>query len=246
MLLAIRLLNEGFVDLGASWGYILQLVAILSIAWGNIAAIAQTSLKRLLAYSGISHMGFIILGLVSASVGGDNSALGYSAALFYSITYALVSLAAFGFIMMLGDGKFELETLEDYKGLYYKKPWLALMLLILVFSMAGVPPFVGFFAKLLVIKSLLASGFVTSSIVAVLFTVVGAFYYLRLIWLMFFEKPMSDLNVDNIPLPSDVMSHAVNHIARTKKLVVSLNCLLVLALGLYGQFLFDWCAVVFK
>lgn len=240
--MAIRLLHDGFSDISTSWAWILQVIALLSVSLGNVAAIAQTNLKRLLAYSGISHMGFILLGLVAAS---SNEA-GYSAALFYSITYALMSLAAFGFIMMLGDGKYELSTLEDYKGLYYKQPWLALMLLILVFSMAGVPPFVGFFAKLLVIKSLLTSNYLLTALFAILFSVVGAFYYIRLVWLMFFEKPMSLLNMDDFQLPNDVISEAEAHIVDSKKKVVSLVCLSVLVLGIYGQWLIAWCFEVFK
>lgn len=244
--MAIRLLNEGFFEISSSWGVILQMLALLSIAWGNIAAISQTNLKRLLAYSGISHMGFIILGFVSASMVNNGGAEGYSAALFYSITYALVSLAAFGFILMLGDGKYELTTLEDYKGLYYRKPWFALLLLILLLSMAGIPPFVGFFAKLLVIKNLLASGYIYSSVAAVLFTVIGVFYYLRLVWLMFFEKSSLELQRDKLSLQNDVMSHALSHVSTSRQFVISLICFFVLALGLYGQWLFNWCFVVFQ
>lgn len=237
--MAFRLLNDGLIGSSVSWGIILQVIALLSIGWGNIAAIAQTSLKRLLAYSGISHMGFILLGIVAASVS-KNLSVGYSSALFYVITYSLMSLAAFGFIMMLGNGKYELKDLEDYSGLYHKQPWLALMLMILLFSMAGVPPFVGFFAKMSVIKSLVESGFMYTAVIAVLFTVIGAFYYLRLVWLMFFEDPQDKVSTDGGSLTS------VLALVQPKvKLLVSLNCLMVFALGLYSQWLLAWCMSVF-
>lgn len=240
--MAVRLLNEGFFVISDNWALVLQVIALASIALGNVAAIAQTSLKRLLAYSGISHMGFIILGIVAAS----NSEVGFSSALFYAITYSLMSLAVFGFIMMLGNGKLELLELDDYKGFYTKYPWLSLMLLMVVFSMAGVPPFVGFFAKLFVIKSLIAAGYVNSAIFAVLFTVVGAYYYLRLIWLVFFEKPVSALGEDEQHLTKNLLGEAGDLIVSSRKNAVSLVCLSVLFLGVFSQYLLNWCLAVFK
>ncbi len=226
--MAVRLL-QALLPAMTSWSYVLFSIGVLSIAWGSIAALVQTEFKRLLAYSGISHMGFILLGLAAGA---------YHVALFYVIIYAITSLAIFGFILFFGNSKFELVNLQDYRGLYYKQPWLALMLMMVLFSMAGVPPFVGFFAKMAIIQAIIKAGYFSTAVGVVLFSVVGAFYYLKIIWLMFFEHPdishTSVLNQANDNLPCDL------------KYLISVNCLIVLALGLYNQALFSWCTVVFN
>ncbi len=231
--MAIRFLHEGFNFTQQSWGYIFYLLAVLSVAWGSFGALAQTNFKRLLAYSAISHMGFILLGLAIASTDGT----AYSATLFYVIVYTLMSLAVFGFILMYGDGKYELVNLEDYRGLYYKQPWLAFMLLMVLLSMAGVPPFIGFFSKMAIIQKVVANGYYYTAVGIVLLSVVGAYYYLKLLWLMFFERPQTSQQI--------VLSYASNTIALDLKILVSVNCLLIIALGLYSQWLFAWCASVF-
>ncbi|MBP9721801.1 MAG: NADH-quinone oxidoreductase subunit N [Gammaproteobacteria bacterium] len=227
--MAIRLLHEGFGSLNSQWGYVLYLIAMLSIIWGSFGALAQVNLKRLLAYSSISHMGFILLGLATSA---------YSPALFYMIIYALMSLAAFGFILTYGNNsndEHELSNLEDYRGLYYKQPWLAFMLLIVLFSMAGVPPFVGFFAKMVIIQSIIKTGYYYTAVSVVLLSVVGAYYYLKLIWLMFFENPQKNSNNLNI-ITIDL----------DQKVLVSINCLLIFALGIYSQWLYTWCLQSFS
>ena len=246
--MAVRFLAEAFVNVTDSWGFIMMLIGLLSIAWGNIAAVSQTNFKRLLAYSGVSHMGFILLGLVAAagsiSLSADHNmtqgVLGLSSSLFYAITYALMSLAIFGFILMLGHGKYELSNISDYQGLYYKKPWLSLLLLILLFSMAGVPPFVGFFSKFAIIRSLIAANYIYPAVIAVLFTVIGAFYYLKMVWLIFFMRPESHDSLNH-----SIQNQALENINISQQTLISLVCLLVLALGLYSQGLMSWCVAVF-
>jgi NADH-quinone oxidoreductase subunit N len=156
---------------------------VLSLVIGNITAIVQTNLKRMLAYSTISHMGFVLLGVLA---GDDN---GYSAAMFYMIVYVLTNLGAFGMLLLLSRAGFEADNLTDFKGLNERSPWYAFMMLLVMFSMVGIPPTVGFYAKLAVLQSLLNAGFLGVAVVAVLFSVVGAFYYLRVVRLMYFDAP---------------------------------------------------------
>lgn len=233
--MAIRLLHDGFNNTHSNWAYIFLLIGVLSVAWGNLGALSQVKFKRLLGYSGISHMGFVLLAFIAASV---NSEQAYAAGLYYIMVYSLTSMAAFGFILMYGNSVLELTTLDDYKGLYYKQPWLALMLLMVLFSMAGVPPFVGFFAKFAVIQSLLMAGYYYTSVFIALMSVVGAFYYLKMIWLMFFEQPEKSLDA--------LINQGSNLIAPNMKILVSINCLLMLVFGLYTQGLFNFCQLVFK
>lgn len=233
--MAVRLLHDGFNNVQGSWAYIFLLIGVLSVAWGNLGALSQVKFKRLLAYSGIGHMGFVLLAFVAAAVSPEKA---YASGLYYVIVYSLTSMAGFGFILMYGDSKLELTTLDDYKGLYYKQPWLALMLLMVLFSMAGVPPFVGFFAKLAVIQSLIAASYFYTAVFVALMSVIGAFYYLKMIWLMFFEQPEKSLD--------SLVNQGGNIIAVDMKILVSLNCLLILALGLYTQGLFNFCQLVFN
>jgi NADH-quinone oxidoreductase subunit N len=161
----------------------LVMVAALSIAIGNVIAIAQTNIKRMLAYSTIAHMGYLLLGMIAATQ------FGYAASMFYVIAYALMSAGAFGMIILLGRLGYESDQLDDFKGLSERSPWFALVMLVLMFSMAGVPPFIGFWGKWFVIKEVINAGYIWLAVLAVVFSIVGAFYYLRIIRLMYFDKP---------------------------------------------------------
>ena len=179
----MRLLVDGFQALAVSWSDMLTIFAILSMALGNIVAIAQTNLKRMLAYSTISHMGYFMLGIISANPNG------YSASLFYVIIYSFTTMAAFGLIIMMSRAGFEAEEISDYKGLNKRHPWFAFMVALVMFSMAGIPPTVGFFAKLSVIQALIDVDKYWLAVVAVLFAVIGAYYYLKVVKTLYFEKP---------------------------------------------------------
>ncbi len=188
----IRLLVGGLQGLSGSWQGMLIIMAVLSMGIGNVVAIAQTSIKRMLAYSTISHMGFFLLGIISAGPAG------YSAAMFYMLVYATMSLGGFGMVILLSRAGFEADRLEDFRGLNQRSPWHAFIMLVLMFSMAGVPPTAGFYAKLLVFQSIVNAGLVWLAVVGVLFSVVGAFYYLRVVKLMYFDAP-----TDNAPIKVD-------------------------------------------
>lgn len=177
----LRLLVGGLEPLVASWQPMLLILALLSLAIGNIIAIAQDNIKRMLAYSSISHMGFFLLGILSAD------ANGYSSSLFYILIYAAMSAGAFGVVILLSRAGFEAERLEDFRGLNQRSPWHAFVMLLLMLSLAGVPPTVGFYAKLLVIQSVIKAGMMPLAIAAMVFAVIGAYYYLRVIKLMYFD-----------------------------------------------------------
>jgi len=217
----MRLLVEGMGAMVADWQGMLIILAVLSMAIGNLAAIAQTNIKRMLAYSTISHMGFMLLGIISADKNG------YSSSMFYVMVYVLMTLGIFGIIMLLSREKFEADKLDDFKGLSRRNPWYAFITLLLMFSLAGVPPMVGFYAKLAVLQAVLAAGYVWLAVVAVLFSLIGAFYYLRIVKLMYFDQPES---TEPIQPPGDV------------KLLISVNGLAVLAFGLFPQVLMGLCA----
>jgi NADH-quinone oxidoreductase subunit N len=225
--MAIRLLVNGLLDLAADWQQMLMLLAVLSMALGNIAAIAQTNVKRMLAYSTIAHMGFMLLGLLSGVVGGNrlNAADAYTAAMFYTVVYVLMSLGAFGMLVHLSARGAECETLEDLKGLNRRSPWRAFIMLLLMFSLAGVPPTVGFYAKLAVIYAAVAAGHIWLAVVAVLLSLVGAYYYLRIVKLMYFDEPLAGA-------PAVPQERAV---------LLSANGLALLALGLMPQPLMSLC-----
>jgi NADH-quinone oxidoreductase subunit N len=189
----MRLLVGGLEGLAPHWQQMLVIMAILSLATGNVIAIAQTNIKRMLAYSTIAHMGFFLLGMLAA---GPN---GYASAMFYMLIYVVMSLGAFGMVILLSRQGFEADRLEDFKGLNQRNPWFAFLMLLLMFSMAGVPPTVGFYAKLLVIQAVIDAGFLWLAAVAVLFSVIGAFYYLRVVKLMYFDQP-----ADNAPIQASV------------------------------------------
>ncbi len=216
-----RLLVEGLQGLVQDWQGMLVIMAFLSMAIGNITAIAQTNIKRMLAYSTISHMGFMLLGFLSGTLNG------YSSSMFYVLVYVLMSLGGFGMVMLLSRKGFEAENLDDFKGLNQRSPWYAFMMLLLMFSMAGIPPTVGFYAKLSVLQAALQAGFIWLVVSAVLFSVIGAFYYLRIIKLMYFDKPQ-----DETPIRPE------GDIA----VLMSTNGLAVLALGILPQPLMALCA----
>jgi NADH-quinone oxidoreductase subunit N len=181
--LAYRLLAEGLAGLVDGWQDMLIAVSVLSMAVGNVVAIAQTNLKRMLAYSTISHVGFILMGILAGTVAG------YQAALYYTIAYVIMAAGGFGMIILLSRAGFEADRLEDFKGLNARSPWFAAVMLMLMFSMAGVPPFIGFWAKLAVIQAALDVDLLWLAIAAVVFSVIGAFYYLRIVKLMYFDEP---------------------------------------------------------
>jgi NADH-quinone oxidoreductase subunit N len=220
--MAIRLLVETLGGLYADWQQILSVLAILSMALGNVIAIAQTNIKRMLAYSTISHVGFILLGLIAGN------AAGYSAAMFYTVTYALTAIGSFGMIILLSRHGFEAEELDDFKGLNKTHPWFAFVMLLLMFSLAGVPPMVGFYAKLLVLKAVIDVGMVWLALIAVFFSVIGAFYYLRVIKLMYFDERERP---ESLVTGTDM------------QVVLSINGLAMLLLGIFPGFLMTLCTV---
>ncbi|MCA3038830.1 MAG: NADH-quinone oxidoreductase subunit NuoN [Rhodocyclaceae bacterium] len=207
----IRILGDGLAGAYYDWRDMLIILAIASIAAGNIIAIAQTNIKRMLAYSTISHMGFLLLGLIAGN------ASGYAASMFYVITYALTTLGAFGILLMLSRADFEAGQLDDLKGLNQRSPWLAVLMLFVMMSFAGIPPFVGFFAKLSVLEAVLHAGHAWLVVYAVLMSVIGAFYYLRVVKLMYFDEP-----VEQLPIVG----------GQAMRLVIGINAFAVLLLGL--------------
>jgi NADH-quinone oxidoreductase subunit N len=227
--ICIRLLVEGLLPLAFDWQQMLTVLAVMSMAIGNITAIVQTNFKRMLAYSTISQMGFMLLGLLSGVVNGnvDGAAGAYSSSMFYVITYVFTTLGTFGVIMLLARSGFEAENLEDLKGLNQRNPWFALIMLLLMFSLAGIPPVMGFYAKLSVLQAVLGTGQIWLAGVAVLFSLVGAFYYLRVVKLMYFDDP-----IDKSPI-------VVN---KDMRIVLSINGSAVLLLGLMPGPLMTACA----
>ena len=189
----IRLLANGLQGMTADWQQMLVVLAVASLLVGNVVAIAQTNLKRMLAYSTISHMGFLAIGIAA---GTDN---GYGSALFYAISYALMTLGSFGMILLLSRAGFEAENLDDFRGLNQRSKWYAFLMLVLMFSLAGIPPTVGFFAKLAVLQAVLEAGYTWLVVYAVLLSVVGAFYYLRIVKLMYMDAPVGEITLDPRP-----------------------------------------------
>lgn len=222
--LAVRLLPEAFPTLHVAWSHILIVMAIASMAIGNLAALVQTNMKRLFAYSSIAHMGYFLLGIVT------DTAAGFASSMFYMITYTLMTLAAFGMLLLFSRAGFEMQTLEDFKGLNHKHPWLAFVMLIVMFSMAGIPPLVGFMAKLGVLEALIAVHLTWLAVLAIVFAIIGAFYYIRVVKVMYFEDA-SDANI--MPATSE------------GSVALTLNALFVLALGLFPGGLFTLCHHLF-
>jgi NADH-quinone oxidoreductase subunit N len=218
--LAMRLLPEALAGSQGDWSQMLVVLSVLSMAIGNIVAIAQSNLKRMLAYSTISHVGYILLGILSGT------AQGYQAAMFYMISYVLVAAGAFGMILLLARQGFEADKLVDFRGLNARSPWFAGMMAILMFSLAGVPPFVGFWAKLGVIQAVLGVNYTWLAVVAVLFSVVGAYYYLRIVKLMYFDEPTDETVIGGSAL---------------MRTVLSVNALLAFGLGVIPGTLLQLC-----
>lgn len=222
--LAIRLLADGMGSMHADWQAMLAVLAALSLILGNVVAIAQTNIKRMLAYSTISHVGFILLGILAASPAG------YSAAMFYTIVYSMMSAGAFAVMILLSGNGVEAENLDDFKGLAKRSPWYALMMLMIMFSLAGVPVFVGFFAKWLVLAAAIEAGFTGLSVLAVITAVIGAFYYLRVVKLMYFDEPDNDA-----PIIAPIDFRAV----------LTVNGLAMLGLGVFSGGLIGVCVRAF-
>ena len=223
--LAMRLLPEALAGSQGDWSQMLVVLSVLSMAIGNIVAIAQSNLKRMLAYSTISHVGYVLLGILSGT------AQGYQAAMFYMISYVLVAAGAFGMILLLARQGFEADKLVDFRGLNARSPWFAGMMAILMFSLAGVPPFIGFWAKLGVIQAVLGVNYTWLAVVAVLFSVVGAFYYLRIVKLMYFDEPTDDAVIGGSAL---------------MRMVLSVNALLAFGLGVIPGTLLQLCQLALQ
>ena len=223
--LAMRVLAEGLGSLTDAWQDMLVVLSLLSMGIGNLVAIAQTSIKRMLAYSTISHVGFILLGILAGTTEG------YQAAMFYTLTYVIMATGSFGVILLLSRRGFEADELEDYKGLNQKSPWFAFVMLVLMFGTAGVPPMVGFWAKVQVISAVLDIGLTWLAVTAVFFSVIGAFYYLRVVKLMYFDAPAGESRIEA---------------GMGFRWVLSANALLVLALGLLPGWLLQVCASVIQ
>lgn len=224
----MRILVQAMPLMSGVWVTVLIVAALLSMFSGNLLAIAQTNIKRMLAYSSIAHMGYALLGVIA----GPNSTTGYSAAMFYIATYVLVAAGAFAIIALLSKNGIELDQLEDYRGLNARNPWLAFMMLLLMFSMAGIPPTVGFFAKLGLLEALVQAHYVWLAALALLFAIIGAYYYLRIVMLMYFEEPR-DLVLMNrdIKVAPGIMT------------AVTLNGVAALVLGLLPSSLIDLCRI---
>jgi len=222
--MAYRFLSSGLGDLHIHWQGMLMVLAVLSIILGNLAAIMQTNIKRMLAYSTISHMGFVMLGLL------PGTDFGFGAAMYYVIVYGIMSVAAFGMVILLSARGVEAENLEDFKGLNQRNPYYAAIMGLVMFSMAGVPPMVGFFAKLMVLKAVMDAGLVWLAVTAVVFAVIGAFYYLRVIKFMYFDEPE---NETTITAPVDFGA------------ALTVNGLMILGLGIFSSSLISICMTSF-
>jgi NADH-quinone oxidoreductase subunit N len=225
--ITVRMLVQAMPSLQIPWIQILIAVAILSMFFGNLLAIAQTNLKRMLAYSSIAHIGYTLLGILA----GPNSSQGYSAAMFYISTYVVMAAGAFAIITILSREKVEFDQLDDYRGLNARNPWLAFIMLLLMFSMAGIPPTVGFFAKLGLLEALVEANLTWLAVLALIFALIGAYYYLRVVMLMYFEEPTTVLANKRITIPLDMF------------IAISINGLAALLLGLLPSFFIDICRV---
>lgn len=223
--MVVRLLGVGAAPLAAQWQPMLAVLAALSLLVGNVVALMQVNLKRMLAYSTISHVGFMFLGLA----GGQ--AEGYAAAMFYAISYAVMAAAAFGAIVLLSRRGFEADAIDDFKGLNARDPWSAGMVLCVMASLAGIPPFLGFWAKLAVLRAALDGGLLWLAITGVVFAVIGAFYYLRLIKVMYFDEPVGEALVPRS--------------SRLLNAVFAVNALALLVLGVFWNPLMAWCQASF-
>lgn len=222
--MTFRLLTIALPDMVVQWQQLLMVISVASVILGNLIAVTQTNLKRLFAYSAISHSGYALFGVLAAT------REGYASALYYMLIYSLMSLAAFGLLVIMSKRGLEVEQMDDLKGLNRKSPWLAFMMMIVMFSMAGVPPVAGFWAKLLVLKALVDANMITVAVVGLFFAVVGAFYYLRVVKTMYFDAPHS---IEPVVIPSG------------EKIVYSFNCLALLYWGIFPALLIAACVNAF-
>ncbi len=218
--LALRVLVDGLGDLHGVWQGMLMVVGVLSLVVGNVVAIAQSNIKRMLGYSAIAHVGFILLAVFTGSTEG------YAAAIFYTLTYVVMAAGAFGMVILLSSQGYEAEAISDFKGLNERSPWFALIMMFCMFGMAGIPPWVGFFAKLNVISAVLEAGFTGYAVLMVVASVVGAYYYLRVIWYMYFDEPTD---------------RSLFRAGADTRLVLSLNGMAILALGIVPGWLMKLC-----
>ncbi|HSW68670.1 MAG TPA: NADH-quinone oxidoreductase subunit NuoN [Gammaproteobacteria bacterium] len=222
-----RILVEAMPGFNVPWEQVLIVVALLSMFFGNVLAIAQTNIKRMLAYSSIAHIGYMLLGIIA----GPRDAQGYSAAMFYIATYVIVAAGAFAVIALLSKEGKEFDQLDDFRGLNARNPWLAFMMLLLMFSMAGVPPTVGFFAKLGLLEALVEAHYVWLASIALLFAIIGAYYYLRVVMLMYFEEP------------KDALASTHLSITRGSMVAITVNGIAALVLGLLPSTFIDMCRI---
>lgn len=223
--MALRILSLGLPDIATQWQQLILVMALLSTGIGNLVAIVQNNIKRLLAYSAISHMGYALFGVLAAT------ANGYAAALYYVLVYSITSVAAFGIIVLLSHSGVEIEAVDDLKGLNKRNPWIAFMLMLVMLSMAGIPPLVGFFAKLLVLKALVDAQMTWVAVLGLVFAVIGAFYYLRIIKVMYFDDPIDQTTV---------------RLSRLMTGIFSANCLTLLYLGIFPGLFIATCINAFS
>lgn len=220
----LQVLTQGLFDLSGEWQRLLLVMALLSTAFGNLFAVVQTNIKRLFAYSAISHMGYALFGLLTANPAG------YSAALYYLLVYALMTVAAFGLLVLMARSGLEADTVDSLKGLNQRNPWLAFLMMVVLFSMAGVPPTAGFIAKLMVLKALVDAQLLWVAVLGLLFAVIGAYYYLRIVKVMYFDDPVE----------TDALT-----IGKAKSALYSLNCLSLLYFGIFPSLLVTACINAF-
>ncbi len=223
----IRVVEEALPSVQFQWEHMLIAVSLLSMFFGNVLAIAQTNIKRMLAYSSIAHIGYMLLGIIA----GPKSAEGYSAAMFYIATYTIVAAGAFAIVILLSKPGNEFDRLDDFRGLNARSPWLAFMMLLLMFSMAGLPPTVGFFAKLGLLEALVEAHLVWLAALALLFAIIGAYYYLRIVMLMYFEEPTAIDRAKVIKIAPDML------------IAISINGIAALVLGLLPSTFIDLCRI---
>jgi NADH-quinone oxidoreductase subunit N len=225
--MAIRLLVGAMPSLHVQWVDMLIVISLLSMGIGNFAALIQTNIKRLLAYSSIAHAGYALLGIICVTP------RGYAASMFYIITYAIMTLGAFGIVLLLNQAGFEVESIDDLKSLNNRHPWMAFMMLIVMFSLAGVPPLVGFIAKVGLLEALIDVHLVWLAVLAIIFAIIGAYYYLRVVKVMYFEK--TDVKPELMKI----------HLTSGNLIAISLNGLAVLVLGILPGALFTLCHMAF-
>jgi NADH-quinone oxidoreductase subunit N len=223
--MAMRLLEVGMGPLAEHWRPLLAILAALSLVIGNLVALVQANLKRMLAYSTVSHVGFLFMGLAGGG------AIGYAAAMFYALSYAIMATAAFGAIILLSRRGFEADRIEDFKGLNARDPWTAGLVLCVMASLAGVPPFLGFWSKLVVLRAAIEGGMLWLAIVGIVCAVIGAFYYLRVIKAMYFDEPVGE--------------PVVPRTDRTLRVVFGVNALALLAFGVFWSPFMAWCQQAF-